>query len=442
MHAGLLRILDLIRADPKDTLLIDRFLILAADLQEDEKIKATLGLSEVLIAKNPRRAIELAHMVYSAVPGEIQSLELMIDGLEILGRFGKATVLREHLLKVRNAIETNPGLVKSLVGEGVEAIDRELSLLGGAQIQTPPKPKIVEAAAPVVPPSVASNPENFMLPGIPLKPDRLSESDVFKISPLPRLELPDEAELEVQIQSEIPYEQPALDLDDKLTKGRTHITQNSHGRDISADLLRDGTPSMELINEIKLEAPEEQSVSQGGESLHGVPSVMFPDGPESNTYESPVQTTEINDFGSSKVAQQSLEEIFSRCLQMKMWDDAWAIIEANWPRGTTEGVYEIARMADLYKVDVKFHGWWIDCLNADSRPRQAVFLILQTLKESPYIGYARSLYPKIQASLINLGLGELTWDEAEGVAALILKTKLKVQSTSAAVAIFEARGVA
>ena len=138
MHAGLSRILDLIRVNPQDTLLVDRFLILAADLHEEERVDVTLSLSEALLRKNPRRSIELAHMVYKARPGDTQPLELMVEGLENLGRYGKATVLRQHLEKVKKAKDTNPGLAQRVVDESVAAIDRELLLFGQPKAEDKP----------------------------------------------------------------------------------------------------------------------------------------------------------------------------------------------------------------------------------------------------------------------------------------------------------------
>ena len=73
---GLARLLDIIKSNPTDTVLVDRFLVLAADTPEYERVDAVLRLGGALIQTAPRRAIEVSWMVYKSGLRDMRSIGL------------------------------------------------------------------------------------------------------------------------------------------------------------------------------------------------------------------------------------------------------------------------------------------------------------------------------------------------------------------------------
>lgn len=469
MHAGLERILDLIRVNPQDTLLVDRFLILAADLHEEDRASVTLGLSEVLLRKNPRRSIELAHMVYKAKPGEPQPLQIMVEGLENLGRYGKATVLRQHLEKVKRAKATSPGSVKKAVEDSMVAIDRELLLL--AQ----PLEKVQKAPAP--PP-----------PKLELAPQKLPEPPQISAVPGPALAfsepMPPRSSFSAQNLGQTVTQMPffnseesrvsVLSLDDDDSTSGNHPAVNQKpavlfeiapeaAQAVKADLgetdISVARPAFDVLlrSESLSINPKARSYDEGAyvaELLpyrQGIPS-MVPasaevgrERDEENYNQNSILEAEPRQDNTSAVpisyGGRDRADALRQMITDKNWEGVWALLRTHWPHGASGDVYQIAREARLYRIDVNFMTWWLECLLLDRRPRQVLALASQLLREQPHIAVAKAVYLPVRASGAALGLNTLNWREEDGVLNLLKQLSVLNLDTCASIAIFNVRAL-
>lgn len=386
MHPGLHRLLDLIRVNPQDSLLVDRFLILAADLDESTRVDATLGLSEALLRKNPRRAIELAHMVYKARPGESQPIELMVEGLENLGRYGKATVLRAELEKVRKARETNPGVAGDVTEASVITIDKELQFL--AAVEIPPPPAMV-------------NLENIDIPAPPRPVKKIKFTTGLKVE-------------EPTVLLEEMQDQP--DIFSSAVKSKRTSVANSDANPPMSQMAPGIPVFREVVPDADL-AEEERELLANRTSI-APPKVVVP-----------VLTEE-----------QCIAQIRT-FVANKQWDDAWKLIEANWPLADNHNVLALFQELNLAPIDHRYMGWWLDGLVFDRRPRYALNLAIKLLQEQPHMALARMTIARIQKILRLLGFREVQWQESEGVLTLLGRLDLSKLQTPAAVGIFRPRRV-
>jgi hypothetical protein len=100
MGPGLARMLDMIIKTPADTMLVDRFLVLASDIPESERVDATLKLAKALSDKQPRRALEVAWMLYKSGLKDSEALQLICDLLEAVNRSEKAQLIRAEMRRL------------------------------------------------------------------------------------------------------------------------------------------------------------------------------------------------------------------------------------------------------------------------------------------------------------------------------------------------------
>lgn len=454
MHPGLLRILELIRANPQDTLLVDRFLILASDLQELDRVDATLGLSEALLRRNPRRAIELAHMVYKVRPGEPQSLELMVEGLENLGRYGKATVLRQQLEKVRKARETNPVRARDAMTESVRTVDQELRFLerehegsgndesetagddiaanvddhkgdvSAAPDEATPKATMtsspiqldLESTALIVVPKHSDRPRDG-----DAKPKNLKKSvvkspqvkparDFFDLTP----SLLDAGVLEAA--SLVPKEPISKPVTDQPSPASAQSMRVGRAK----PALQDGIPRIEdsdILGQDEMRAAQRQAAR---ERLSGAKTFA---------------TGGRFDFSDETAAVMH----FQRLIAEQNWEAARQVLMQQWPRGESVAVLKIFKEQSLFDIDVQFFEWWIDALIHDRRPRKALLEVRRSLQSHPHMLFAQRLYPKLLNLWALLKMRPIVWREQEGVMVLLRQLHKHKADTLASVAIVSPR---
>lgn len=418
MHPGLVRLLDLIRVNPQDTLLVDRFLILASDLEETSRADATLGLSEALLRKNPRRAIELAHMVYKAKPDNPQPIELMVEGLENLGRYGKATVLRAQLEKVRKAGGVDGGSSREVTEASVMTIEKELKFLAGIELSSPSlspneprsadEQKSVDLLAAEVPASVEkgnlSGPAQTILLGQRQKPEA-EEHALQKTSVAPSLDLIPSHEMKIPVHRATQFSQAKADG----IGGHSHVA-----------------PGIPVFREIvrEVDAAVEVNIDQGPLSM------------VSNVREA---AAEFMQHSHHQIHYGDLEEQMlgkvRAFIQVEDWDGAWEVIDQNWPKADNAQAILLFKELKLERIDLRYMGWWLDALVFDRRPRYALTLMLDLLREQPHISLAKQLIGRIQNTLKVLGYRRVDWAESEGILALLRKLDLSKLQSPAGVAI-------
>ncbi|MCX6119507.1 MAG: hypothetical protein NT027_18375 [Proteobacteria bacterium] len=495
MHAGLNRLLELIRVNPQDTLLVDRFLILASDLKENERVDVTLGLSEALLRKNPSKAIDLAYMVYKARPGDFEPLEIMVEGLENLGRYGKATVLRQQLENVKKAKSTNLDAVDRVIDDSIIVIGKELDLLAKQ-----PSPRIhrtvledrkeildqkdeqkkipsenikrtIDSWEGVNIAKASDQLNQFAHPTVP--GDQLSEvvvpgindlnSDLIHSMRSASGGLDDKSELSVSADENL-LSQRSENVDSGLSSASF---QKQSGRD-SVDFQNNNSvfrPVAVERNEFSSDREESKSSNQSVQSdlqskvAYGVPA-MPAHLDDQYAYENRdhlsrfldrnASISESNKYSDSKRQNDNFRKLsfrakpkddpnllleFERQIDAKNWDVVWSTIETHWHLGGSHAVMEICKRKGLERVDLRFMGWWLDMLIGLGRNFQAFSEAKKLLQDQPHVTFARAMYPRLKLSLSGLGLKIQPWTETDGVVTLIRGLSNAKIATPAGIAI-------
>jgi hypothetical protein len=409
MHAGLVRLLDLIRVNPQDTLLVDRFLILASDLEERSRVDATLGLSEALLRKNPRRAIELAHMVYKAKPGDVQPIELMVEGLENLGRYGKATVLRAELEKVRKAQQADGGSSREVTEASIMTIEKELKFLAGIEVPPPIKPQMDQRSGEVQKSVDLLPVPEFVEALQQQKPGRVEKSapkDIPAFNPLQYGVAPAYEEPRHEDHSPPHYHQsaePTLRFDDIGSIGVTPVQDGLPLKLQRTSVSHEDVALPPLMNdeEPKHRATQHSQASSDRMSSQVIPGVpMFHDmapaveDEEAGFFEEP--SSEPQEFtprvhvapepvrkmfqDHAMVEQQVLDRI-EMLVKAHHWDEAWQLIHEHAPMADNYKVLALFREQNLARIDFRFMGWWLDALVFDRRPRYALVMMIDLLRD-------------------------------------------------------------
>jgi len=102
MSKGLQAILQRIKDNPANRVLVTRFLALLAETEDSSfKYRSLLGLAAAIRATNPVDSIRIAFIVHQRAPHELVALEIMIEALRDMGRLAKAEVIQSHLEKLR-----------------------------------------------------------------------------------------------------------------------------------------------------------------------------------------------------------------------------------------------------------------------------------------------------------------------------------------------------
>ncbi len=471
MHPGLKRILDLVRVNPQDSLLVDRFLILASDLKEEERSEVTLGLSEALLRKNPSKAIDLAYMVYKARPGDYQPLEIMVEGFENLGRYGKATVLRQQLDKVKKARTINPGSMDKVVNDSIVAIDRELLMLA-----QPPAPKIHK----IHKPAKKSSEKEPVEEGKKIEDVKKPEPEPERV-PEVKIEIPSES---VSTTGSNPWK--GIDLEDigdnfhrvahptvpeavefKIVDDNVQPFRMEEASPAVAAIepLQDQTPveeeSISFTNKDDAVAEDNVKVSEKSVSfgVPGIPAYLENDFEFGNPYEikrkdpneEACADSEISEDKPASKSERSKKvrllkqntkspeyaiEEFEQCVVSKNWEGAWKLIERHWSTGGYYDIMIVVKNLRAERIDLRFMGWWLDTLIKLDRPFQAYAEAKILLHDQPHIAFARSMFPRIQAALAALGKRKIDWHEHEGVIALLKKLSPKTLDSPGSLAVF------
>ena len=102
---------------------------------------------------------------------------------------------------------------------------------------------------------------------------------------------------------------------------------------------------------------------------------------------------------------------------------------------------QVFREMNLSRIDFRYMGWWLDALMFDRRPRYALVLMIDLLREQPHMSLAKMLVPRIQNALQILGFFRIEWLEIEGILALLRKLDLNKLQSPASVAILRPRKI-
>lgn len=142
MTKGLESILKRIRENPGNRVLVTRFLALVAETGDSKsKFRLLLGLADAIREADPLDAMRIAYIVFQRDRTQLIGLEIMVDSLKAMGRFGKAEVISLELTKLRQKGEggrqfasEDTSRIDIVVGDVEKASDR---------LPRPPSPALV-----------------------------------------------------------------------------------------------------------------------------------------------------------------------------------------------------------------------------------------------------------------------------------------------------------
>ncbi len=441
MRAGLQRILELIRVNPDDTLLVDRFLILAADLIEGERADVTLTLSEALLRKNPRRSIELAHMVYRFRPGDAQPLEIMAEGMDNLGRYGKATVIRQQIKKVKEARETTPDVAKSIIEDSMTALEREIVLLGsGSWVDEESKRNSLKRSSKPLPPPMpvleldalsmmpAHGQPKFSLDfDVSHPPERLKRTTMSPILVDKKPNVVTDVESLVEVAMERPRTlQEGVPDFQRVPESRVNDSADINGTsDIEKsfdvfDSLDHGVTSVSVpgpvivpvSDSLPVSLPVSEPVDSNRASVVSIvnPAVLRDGHLVSNAsihYGMPTNipiniSINIVDWLSAKASDKRI-------------DDIVILLNEADHKKKDRSLYESIRHLKLDQLDMRIKVWCMDQLILSRRPRLAIIEMREMLRAEPHFGMAKILWPLIRKACEDLGvLWDKPWQEEDG----------------------------
>lgn len=115
MAVGLDRMLDKILANPKNSMLVDRFLKLISDDEDsDSKYRRLLALAEGIREADAIKAISIAYEVFenSSIENQtkdfhIKALEILISSMDIMGKSAKAAILKNELERLKKKSDSS-----------------------------------------------------------------------------------------------------------------------------------------------------------------------------------------------------------------------------------------------------------------------------------------------------------------------------------------------
>jgi hypothetical protein len=387
-----MRMLQLIDINTNDSMLVDRFLVLAADMPEHEKLEATLKLARTLLKKAPRKAMDVAWMVYNSSLRDGESLSLIAEAFEKLGKTGKAEVIRSELKRINNT-NLSPE-VRNMARLTVEE-----------HVTTTLAEKIQDL------PLEASN-DNAPAASLPM-PSLNLES----------LLAPQAKGLDAEKSAKIDGKEQA---DKRLSQNTTLLDRQP--------VAHPTTPKpLETVAHLDL---DEKSSSLRVDSVAlpsaGLPAAIPPKEPSKVILDGKTKNykKQIQDQTQASVARTSVESSTTMIDSDQRWprlrelaaNESWerllGLMQDWYPDGEHPELLGFFERHALERIDIRFAEFWINILIAAHQERRAIRYIVTKLSEEPHLAWARMVMPKIQKIVSLMDLMPVEWRESEGVLTL------------------------
>ena len=393
---GLARLLDIIKSNPTDTVLVDRFLVLAADTPEYERVDAVLRLGGALIQTAPRRAIEVSWMVYKSGLRDMESLVLISDALDRLGKKEKAERIRLE--------------AKRLVSGKLSNDDKSVSRITIEEHVT-----MVIAGAPE-PAAKISGSFVSDLVGEPTRSNFLPLAH-FDIETTP----PTNENIVVKVFSVSDFK---LDLAPATVLLPPESKPVEKPKSVEMPVAVDPAPVQRALAEgsvarVSVEAPGAgipEAIPAKEQSRHAMLSV--------NQTSVSRQGSALREPALSRIVKSramSPDERMRRLTDLiaaEEWESFLELLGHSYPTAEEPRLLKLFEGHKLYRIDIRFASWWIDILIVARQERRGMRFILQQLSEEPHLAWARMIWPKIKIMRETLNLTDFDWRESDGVAAL------------------------
>jgi hypothetical protein len=364
MGPGLAKILELIDANPADSMLVDRYLILASDIPEHERVDATIQLASSLLKRNPRRALEVAWMLYKSSLRDMDSLELISQALDDLGKSHKAAIIRSEMKRINNDQLSDD--VKRLARLTIEEHVTN-TILGRDN-------------------------------GVQWNPNENTQSQQISFA-------------EFNLDGSVPKQEPEALVSSFLE------TQQI---DSLIDDLRLEPAPARFVQTPKQEANASVARVSAATPGAGIPEAIPPKEPSKHSigmFSRVVNHVTEHNEASFRPIEESRKRLKSLVAAEK-WDGVYNLLQEAFSTADDKILLSLFQQHKLAQIDLRYAEFWIDILIAAKQERRALRYILQKLNEEPHLAWARMVYPKIKIIRESLDLTSFEWHEAEGVSAL------------------------
>lgn len=364
MGPGLAKILELIDANPADSMLVDRYLILASDIPEHERVDATIQLASSLLKRNPRRALEVAWMLYKSSLRDMDSLELISQALDDLGKSNKAAIIRSEMKRINNDQLSDD--VKRLARLTIEEHVTN-TILGRDN-------------------------------GVQWNPNENTQSQQISFA-------------EFNLDGSVPKQEPEALVSSFLE------TQQI---DSLIDDLRLEPAPARFVQTPKQEANASVARVSAATPGAGIPEAIPPKEPSKHSigmFSRVVNHVTEHNEASFRPIEESRKRLKSLVAAEK-WDGVYNLLQEAFSTADDKILLSLFQQHKLAQIDLRYAEFWIDILIAAKQERRALRYILQKLNEEPHLAWARMVYPKIKIIRESLDLTSFEWHEAEGVSAL------------------------
>jgi hypothetical protein len=362
MGPGLAKILELIDANPADSMLVDRYLILASDIPEHERVDATIQLASSLLKRNPRRALEVAWMLYKSSLRDMDSLELISQALDDLDKSNKAAIIRSEMKRINNDQLSDD--VKRLARLTIEEHVTN-TILGRDN-------------------------------GVQWNPNENTQSQQISFA-------------EFNLDGSVPKQEPLV----------SSFVETQQIDSLIDDLRLEPAPAR-FVQTPKQEANASVARVSAATPGAGIPEAIPPKEPSKHSigmFSRVVNHVTEHNEASFRPIEESRKRLKSLVAAEK-WDGVYNLLQEAFSTADDKILLSLFQQHKLAQIDLRYAGFWIDILIAAKQERRALRYILQKLNEEPHLAWARMVYPKIKIIRESLDLTSFEWHEAEGVSAL------------------------
>lgn len=384
--------LNLIDTNPNDTVLVDRFLVLAADMPEHEKLTVTIRLARTLLKRVPRKAIEVAWMVYNSSLRDEDSLKLIAEAFEQMGKHGKADLIRSELKRIAN-----------------NNLTPEVRNLARLTVEEHVTTTLAEKPTPAAPEDVF-NERDSVMPMATLSLDSLPMIDEIKTGPSP--------------------------ASGGVTMAATEQVAMMNGQTVMLDQKNlPGVKSTSISSAqgaIESKSPGEQKIESVALPSAGIPAAIPAKEPSKISIETKSKSTqglanakthasvarpkpeEFNTHLDNEVQLNRLEEL----ADSENWDRLLSILQTWFPNGDHPYLLGYFERRKIAKIDIRYAEFYLDVLISAKQERRALRFMINKLTEEPQLAWARMMLPKVEKITGLMALTPIKWRESDGVLAL------------------------
>jgi len=403
MVPGLKRILDLIKASPNDPRLVDRYLALAGELSDDERVDANLQLALAFTNKFPMQAVDLAWALFKNGEQETESLSVIAHALDSLGKKGRAESLRAEAKRLSQNPRGSDAHERARV-----SIERTISQTQGKMLAEFSDENHTKTNSLKV--SDQSQSASKGLKGVATF-DLVDPKNVEVAAPTVLLEVKPVSE---KVRDIIPVKEVSAASQSKNVAGEGANSPVAIGNQTASK-----RQSVARVSAAQPGAGIPEAIPRKETSKHSKAILERNEKPAANGSSG---TTDLGNHSTKIELRDSFSQNLSRSVQeivaAKDWEGLLELVETRSIGDVNLSWLEIFQAHRLQKIDVRFAKEWINTLISHKQERRALRFILEILIEEPYLAWARMAKPKVDEICSLLNLRPINWQDSDGVTVL------------------------